>query len=661
MKFLLYLTLLYTFLVADPIVLIIESKNIIDTLKERAVEDVIESVSEKNINIDIERIQIDFSSEKDLKNLEKYFIVNSKNIVYIIAPENTSEYKKVKPYLPKKTPIITSIGTASVLDQKDTWVTTVSALSNGKALAIENLLKINQTKEIIVINDEDIDAYTKEVIEYLNKAKIKIKYIDINDKQYNEYYDNNQLILLTSKTSKKTINLFHKFNEKVYQNLHLNNNLLLLKIEEEDKQKIELKNNIYYLSYSIPGYLPDLRLPLYKSVDATCENYKSGKNICFKIYGKKYKKLHMFLDMGLKDVNTNIGIQELRKKIYENIIQYNRYSSYYNKDTKKIMQFKKLNNFYYNSSIVNGMTNYYVVRLDKEKDFLHPYQVKIDNNKKVKSLSTVYIDFKLVKLIVPDLSASKAYIEGMIRIFSINDNVDLKKHFQINFLNDSSTKPEVTLVQSLSHYEGKVEFYEKFYIVKGDFNINNDLWKFPYDEQKIYISFKPKDFINNPFVVQLQESTFDKLDFDEWTVEYMKPFVSDEIVKFKENIVLQKASIFYKPTSNFEIAITRNTTYSIMLKFILPVLIIVMLIMVTFFFFHTKSSLDATVDIYISAFAGIISIYFIFNLLIDIENLIIFDIAFLFFICLSIFYIILNMFRYDHGQLKDKHKKKKKD
>jgi hypothetical protein len=310
---------------------------------------------------------------------------------------------------------------------------------------------------------------------------------------------------------------------------------------------------------------------------------------------------------------------------------------------------------------VNGMTNYYVVRLDKEKDFLHPYQVKIDNNKKVKSLSTVYIDFKLVKLIVPDLSASKAYIEGMIRIFSINDNVDLKKHFQINFLNDSSIKPEVTLVQSLSHYEGKVKFYEKFYIVKGDFNINNDLWKFPYDEQKIYISFKPKDFINNPFVVQLQESTFDKLDFDEWTVEYMKPFVSDEIVKFKENIVLQKASIFYKPTSNFEIAITRNTTYSIMLKFILPVLIIVMLIMVTFFFFHTKSSLDATVDIYISAFAGIISIYFIFNLLIDIENLIIFDIAFLFFICLSIFYIILNMFRYDHGQLKDKHKKKKND
>ena len=659
MKFLLYLSILYTFLAADPIVLIIENKSIVDTLKEQAVEDVISFIDEKSVTI--ERIQLDFSTEGDFKNLENYFLQNGKNIVYIIAPENTSEYKKIKPYLPQKTPIITGIGTASVLDQNNTWVTTVSALSNGKALAIESLLKVNKTKEIVVINDEVIDTYSMEVITYLKKAKIKIKFVNINDEQHSEYYNNDQLVLLASKTGKKAIDLFNRFNDNVYKKFDLKNNILLLKISEEDKQKILFSHDIYYLSYDIPGYLPDLRLPLYESVHSVCEDYKSGKNVCYRIYGKTYKKLHMYLDMGLKGVDFNAGIEALRQNIYANIIQYNKDNSYYNQATKNTMQFKKLDNFYYNSSIESGLTNYYVVRLDKQKDFLHPYQVKIGNDKKIESLSTVYIDFKLEKLVVADLSASKVYIEGMVRIFSVNEKVDLEKHFQINFSSDSLKKPEVILVQSLSHHEdeGTVELYEKFYMVRGDFNINNDLWKFPYDEQQIYISFKPKDFINNPFVVQLQENTFDTLDFDEWTVQHMTPFVSDEIVKFSENIVLQKASIFYKPTSNFEITITRNTTYSIMLKFILPVLIIVFLIMVTYWFFHTKSSLDATVDIYISAFAGIISIYFIFNLLIDIENLIIFDIIFLFFIFLSIFYIILNMFRYEYGELKEKHKKKK--
>lgn len=643
-------------LLAKPTVLIIEAKSE-NVIKQKAIDSVIKKFENIYENYLFEKIEIDFSKMEEIEDLKIYIEENKDELVYIIAPSNTSEYKQIVSFLPKKIPIITEVGTAMVLNKEDSWVTTVSALAKGKAIAIEKLIKQNKNDALLVLFDETIDEYTQEILEYFSDSPIDIIYMDVNKIDNKELNIKNRLIFLASKTNSETKKLYDKIYRDVLLKYNIRNDLLLLKVSEKDTSSFTYKHHIYYLSYDIPGYLPDFRLLFYKHVDDLCDSENINTTTCFKIYGKEFQQLYMFLDLGLYKAKTDEKIQTIREQIYKNITQYDTKNIYYDKVTKKIMQFKKDGNFYYNSLIENGITNYYIVRLDKNIDYLNSFQIttqKADSSK-IKSQDTVYLDFKLEKLLVTDLSASATYIEGTIRIVSTNKDIDLKEDFHINFDQNSLKQSSIKLIDQNMYTKGEKNLYESFYTVKGYFNIENDLWKFPYDKQKVYISFTPKDFVNNAFVVQLQENDDTNIDFGEWTMDYIKPFLSNEIVKFKKNVLLEESSVYYKPISNLEIQITRNTSLAIMLKFVLPVLIIITLIIITYNFFHKTSTLDSSVDIYISSFAGIISIYFIFNLLIDIENLIIFDIAFLFFMILSIIYIILNMMRYENGELKEKH------
>jgi len=641
------------------------------TIKRKAYNNVMKIFESKYDDLQFVSKTIQFDKKdtnRTRENLEQFIKDHKKNLVYVVfLPFDTSKYNKIKKYLPEKIPIITSIGSVESLKKTNTWVTTTSSLTIGKAIAIKKLMQIEKKDELIALFDsnDSNDTYTKEILEDLNKTiSVIVRKIDYNGKIKKEYknilQEKNKLILLVSKSSTDTKRIFNKFIDKIYRTLDYKNDILLLKIKKEDIQDINLtKGKIFKLTYAIPGYNPDSRLPLYKKVEDMCNKIgkieKIDKHMCLKIYGDEYIHLHTFLNLALSSQKENDNIEsnisKTRDKIQNNIIKHNEANTYYDEGTNALEMFKKSKNFHYSALIESGLSKYYIVRLDKNNNgFLHYNQISNSDENGTKSLSTVYLDMKLSNLIVDSLSASNAYIEGDIRILTTKEKFDLNKMYRMNSLDSTLQKSQITFVKKSNQTIDDKLMYEIFYTFKGNFSINNDLFNFPLDKQKIYISFTPKnmDDINESYLMHLQEQDKKTLNFDKWYIEKIKPFLSEEIMMFKNSAIEQNSSVSYKPVSNFEITIQRKTAIGFIVKFIVPIAIIIFLLVSTQRELRRRRDLGIAISIYISAFAGIISIYFIFNLLIDIESLIGFDFVFLTFLAIPVGLMVYNIFTHMH-------------
>ncbi len=657
-----------------PIVLIVKEdlqgkKEYEKIIKREAYDNVMRIFESKYDDIQFVNKVIDFSEKNDTngtkENLSQFIEKNEKRLVYIVfVPGSTFQYDQIKDYLPEKTPIITSIGTAESLDKTNIWVTTSSSLARGKAIAIKKLMDMENKDELIVLHDEDIDTYTNEILQHLEKEmKVSITKIEYTKEGKLEnpqkLQEKNRLILLVSKSSNNAMEIFQNFKKCIYDDINHENDILLLKSKEKDRKEIYLeKSKIFYLSYKIPGYNPDLRLLLYQEIDDICDNLKKeiDKHLCLETYSDTYIRLHTCLNQALstQDINSSNtmsseeNITKMRKDIYDNIINHNETNTYYHEETNALAKFKKSENFYYSALIESNITNYYIVRLDNKNDgFLHYNQISNDKNS---SLSTVYLDMKLSNLIVENLSASSAYIEGYLRILTTKKKFDLNKMYRINSIDSVLKKSEIILVKENKKMVDDIEMYEKFYIFKGNFNINNHLFYFPFDKQKIYISFTPRDAnaTHDGFLMHLQKPNKKKMDFDKWDIDDIQPFLSEEIIMFNINAIEQSSSLSYKPISNFEITIHRKTASGFLIKFIFPIFIILGLALGTQIYIYRREDLGVGINVYISAFAGIISIYFIFNLLIDIESLIGFDFVFLSFLAVPVGLMVYDIYKYMH-------------
>lgn len=637
-------------------------------IKREAYDNIMQRFERKYEDIKFVGKDIDFSDKNDRGrtkiNLQQFIQENEQDLVYIVfMPKNTSQYNQIKNYLPEKIPVITCIGTAKSLDKHNIWVTTTSSLAKGKAIAIEKLMKMENIDELIVLYDEDIDTYTNEILQHLNKEMN----VSVSKKRYTKgaklknpqkLQEKNKLILLVSKSGDDTKEIFENFKEKIYIDINQENDILLLKNKKKDRKKIYLeKSKIFDLNYKIPGYNPDLRLPLYQGIEGVCDNIKGiDTDMCLKIYGNEYIRLHTYLNLAFSDtMSSETNITKMRENIHNNIINHNKTNIYHHEETNALAKFKKSGNFYYSALIESNITNYYIERLDNKNDgFLHHNQIYNGDENRNSSLSTIYLDMKLSNLIVGNLSATSAYIEGYIRVLTTKQQFDLDKMYRINSINSVLKKSEIIFVKENKKMIDGMEMYEKFYTFKGNFNINNRLFSFPFDEQKIYISFTPRDSnaTHDGFLMHLQDQYKKKMDFDKWYIDDIKPFLSTEIIMFNINAIEQSSSLSYKPISNFEITIHRKTAIGFMMKFIFPIFIILLLVVGTQIYLHRRSDLGVGISIYISAFAGIISIYFIFNLLIDIESLIGFDFAFLSFLGVPVVLMVYNIYRYMHKSKK---------
>ena len=638
-------------------------------IKPKAYANVMKMFKSEYDDIQFVDKAIDFSDEtnKTKLNLSEFIHKNKENLIYIVfLPGSTSKYNQVKNYFPKRIPIITSIGTVEILENNNTWVTTTSSLARGKAIAIKKLMDMENIKDLIAICDKDnnIDIYTNEILDELKDMNVFVSRKDyIKNKKITRtenFHEKNKLILLVSKSSNNTLDIFNNFKKMINTDKNHEYNILLLRVKKEEEKLIHLpKGKIFTLSYEIPGYNPDLRLPFYDEIENICDNL-NDKKMCQKVYGTAYVKLHTFLNLALEDQyadsnytmpdKADTNITKMRDNIYSNITNHNKTNIYFNEKTKALYKFKKENNFYYSSLIESGITNYYIVRLDKENDgFLHYNQIPDGDGNRRRSLSTVYLNMKLSNLIVENLSASSVYIEGFIRIITTEKQFDLKKMYRISFIDNASKKSEIVSVKENQKEIDGITIYEKFYTFKGNFNINNDLFYFPSDKQNIYISFTPRDTnatTEDRYLMHLQEEDHKIIDFDKWKVTNIKPFLSKEIIMFKTSAIESNSSVSYKPVSNFEITIERNTASGFMFKFIFPISVILLLAVLTLIHLHRRSDTGIAISIFISAFAGIISIYFIFNLLLGIESLILFDFAFLVFLVIPVIFTIYYIYTY---------------
>ncbi len=205
-----------------PMVLIIKEdlarKNDYEiTTKPEAYDKVMSMFKSEYADIQYEDKVIDFYDETNRTemDLSEFIHKNKENLIYIVfLPGSTSKYNQIKKYFPERIPIITSIGTVEILDKHNTWVTTISSLARGKAIAIEKLMQMENKNELIALYDKDdkIDIYTNEILEELKDMNVSVtKKSYIKGKKIagtENFHENNKLILLVLKSSNKTRDIF---------------------------------------------------------------------------------------------------------------------------------------------------------------------------------------------------------------------------------------------------------------------------------------------------------------------------------------------------------------------------------------------------------------------------------------------------------------------
>jgi len=180
------------------------------------------------------------------------------------------------------------------------------------------------------------------------------------------------------------------------------------------------------------------------------------------------------------------------------------------------------------------------------------------------------------------------------------------------------------------------------------FKIDSNLFTFPFDKQVVGLKFAPNNFANKPFYIEpTAHFALSKEDFGVWKVTDIFPSYSTVYINTRishDEVNNTSPNIVSFPVVSIKILIERHKGWLTVTKFILPTLLIFVLALSAFFFLKSQH-LDSKVDILINCLLGFISVYFIFSLLANIEELIVMDYVYFFFILSGVVMIVLTVLK----------------
>jgi len=560
-----------------------------------------------------------------LKNIIKK---HNDKLVFIKVGSTSKTLSRFIDMLPTNIPILTSSASIEILKQyKGNVIFSTASLPQWtRTGSMYKIIRLKHLKGIIAIKDgNNTQPYSKVV---LNTAKnfyhIESKIMQLKD--INKTFLQNHkdyLYMLYVDSSSKAKNMYHKIAK---YNVHILNffsvyssQLKTIGIDNifSDSSSISKEKNVFYYSYLGQKVLDKC------SYDNRCiSDYSS-------IWTSYYNNVLCIKDLKLK----NTSIQSYRQAIYKRLESLAKHY-FIEPQTQYVRKFEKKvegNKTIYFNNAYKDVVDRYLFLFNKGSRILYDYQIphNIIDNTPIKPIPVVYITTYVNKIDVLDLSATKAKLVLVVKLKSKKD-IELGRDITFNVDADYSDSLNLNLVKS-SYKNG---YFYKTYFVDYVVPLHNNLLYFPFDKAVLNIEYIIKNYGKNPIILQtvdVKNSINSKVSAD-WSVlkyyaSYYQKFFYAEDAPFK----------IYKEF--FTIILQRNNNIQVIVKYFLPAIIILFLA-IYISIFITKGYMEEKVEIVTDSLIAIISIYFIYSLLISIKNLIIMDIIFFVMIFLVTFLII---------------------
>ncbi len=584
--------------------------------------------------------------EKDIKNLKK---VLKDRYLFIIAPGISKTFGEVARYLPLDTPIITAASTIDELKKyKGKVFSTGSLTKYNKTKDLQRLKSIINFNKIINVYDKTPGSYPEEILKSFSNANPDVEKVNIDieniDKTFLDKYGDNALIFISANGTKTSKILIDRI-EFILKNLEF---------LYDKNYKV-----YFYLPYfsTIYSYQNDKEVFTSSSVYSNKKNifeYEYLQNIKYKDekyiqrYDQAFRWYYPKILLGLRGLtNFDSDIDVLHRIVYNNLKKTTIDNPFIEEKTRYVFAFEQEEGIYFNVIRKYGILNNYLFVLSSGQKLLYPIQL-MDN----KTYHTVYITPQIKKLKILTLDATKAKIDMIVRIACIDENIELGKDILIESANKDKLDIKLLNISKITSFQN-IDLYHKVYSVTLTTNINSKLFTFPYDEQIINIAFYSNNFSKNPIMIQMinDKKNYDSTISDNWIITKHFPTYSRDIYKV-ENGMDSRSKVLLSDINYLTIKIKRKEPLQIILKYFLPAVILLFLaIFISYFIFkrYSKNHIGIVSDVLL----GIISIYFIYSLLIQIETLIVMDLIFYFIIFLVIIFILSAFLLEKIGYLKD--------
>lgn len=365
-----------------------------------------------------------------------------------------------------------------------------------------------------------------------------------------------------------------------------------------------------------------------------------------------FNRISIILDKKISSlIKSQKSVTEIRTVIRKKIKKSSLYHPFVDKITQEIYvaypyNTKKGLTIYYNG-IYPWLVNRYLIKVKNNKRELFEKQViclYVDPSNRYecnKVVPVVYIEPFIRKINILSLSTDKAVIEMVVKLRYLktsNNNFEIGKNIDI------STSVEFVGERSISQISAREykDYIEKLYDVRLIAPVRGNLFSFPFNKAWIDIEFFPKNFKENPFLIQILSSyePFESQNISSnWKITNWFSSSSKKVL-ISENIPY----IGYR--YYFSIQLERLNPYQILFKYFAPALIITLVGLIAAYYIirYGRSHIDF-IDILNGVILGIISIYFIFSLLVSISNLIFMDVVFFILVLFMSIILVYAIFR----------------
>ncbi|WP_029520231.1 hypothetical protein [Persephonella sp. IF05-L8] len=628
-----------------PIILLVEdlssSKDKDFQITRKAYKDLESFLSQKFPDFRFKHIPIYKEDKKNIRPLKNFLEKNKDKIVLIVANNSSSSHKLYYKYIPDNIPVITTIGSVGLIENSPFPLFSIYETSYSRALILLKLIN-SENPDITVFLYENPDTYTKEVWNFIQKGIPESKVKSINWKNISNLYpqiENKKIIFVIGESSTQTqLELFKKLTSK-YKSNHYS--IIFIR---SFSSSINAENKIYSVMNTIPSAfldIPDREIKRNTLLFCKKKQKRLSYNECLNVYSYNFDLGYEQTLVSLRDVNVEEkSIADIRKNIFKNLKRTNIENPYYNIFVfgfKKISPFSK--NGYINQMLNTGIYPRFVARLDKKVVRLSDYQFISGE------IPVVYLSMDIKKIYIEDISASSAYVEGYISIISVID-IFPEEDFKIDYINQEKGKINISLIKD----DGKIKIY-KF---DGHFKINSkgELYNFPFDTHILEIKISPANFFEKPFYIQpFFKTDIDKVSINSvWSIIEAAPsfslnYANVEYLSRIFNSERDFNSVSVIPTVSFAFVLERKGGADILIKYVLPSLILFIIALLSSFLIFNRN-IDAKVDILVNMIIAIISIYFIFSLLISIDELIYIDYLYLIFIGTTSLFLLVSIVFY---------------
>jgi len=595
---------------------------------EKAIDD-INSIEKKFkllwFNLDFKKINDPIYITKKRKELKNLIKEHKEKLVMIKAGSNSKTFAAIADILPENIPLLAASASVSVLRKYNGSVvfSTASLPVWTRSASMYKIIKLLSLQKIIAVklNDKP-QPYSKVVLEgvtsYYGVDAESVRLKDLNETYLLQH--KRDLFMLYIDSSSKARKMYEKissFGVKGLNFFSVYSTSLATKGENRlfsDSSSISKYKNVYFYPY-----LGQKVLNLC-SYDVKCV---SDYDNVWKVY---YNSLLMIKPIEEKNIN------KIRKKIYNKLKSYEK-NYYIEPMTQYVRKFEKRRIgdlvIYFNSAY-RDVVDRYLFLYNKNKN-LYEYQIPQNDirNKEVPIIPVVYITTYVNNIDVLNLNASKAKVFLVVKLKS-KKNVDLGKDITFNVDTDYADSLNINLVKS----EKKDGFYLKTYFVDYVVEAYNDLYYFPFDKIVLNIEYVIKNFDKNPLILQtidIDKSITSKVSSD-WDVlkfypSYYQKFFYSDVKPFK----------IYRQF--FTIILKRNNQAEVLIKYFLPALM-VLLIISFIAYVIMKKRMEEKVEIMIDGLLALISIYFIYSLLVSFKRFILMDMVFFVMFFIVMVYIV---------------------